>query len=357
MSKLRVLDLFSGIGGFSLGLERTGGFETVAFCEIEEFPRKVLKKHWPKVPCHNDVRTLTKDQIDGPVDVICGGYPCQPFSTAGKRKGKEDDRHLWPEISRLVDEFRPAWVIGENVAGHISMGLDDVLSDLEDKGYSCRTFVIPACAVGAYHRRDRTWVIANANDVLHAGELVDRGNQSRAKTCENGDEFEGCVPHGERIRLESGSGGAFLGDTASQRCGKTRELGSGCAQRLAGTSSTSSHVADTKSQPKGRLPKRKTPAHAGFKLSREDVANAERIRGNEMVASIAGRPSEQGSAGEVEYSSVAGGRQGWLPEPDVGRVANGVPRRVDRLGSLGNAVVPQIPEIIGHAILQARAAA
>ena len=150
MGKLKVLDLFSGIGGFSLGLERTGGFETVAFCEIEEFPRKVLAKHWPEVPCFTDVRTLKGSDI-GPVDLICGGYPCQPFSTAGQRRGQEDDRHLWPEFSRLVAELRPAWVIGENVAGHISMGLDDVLSDLEGQGYACRTFVIPACAVDAPH--------------------------------------------------------------------------------------------------------------------------------------------------------------------------------------------------------------
>jgi DNA (cytosine-5)-methyltransferase 1 len=152
--KLKVLDLFSGIGGFSLGLERTGGFETVAFCEIEEYPRRVLAKHWPGTPIHLDVRKLTGADI-GPVDVICGGYPCQPFSTAGKRQGADDDRHLWPEFMRLVAELRPAWVIGENVAGHISMGLDDVLADLEAENYACRPFVIPACAVGASHRRDR----------------------------------------------------------------------------------------------------------------------------------------------------------------------------------------------------------
>ena len=131
---MRVLDLFSGIGGFSLGLERAG-METVAFCEIEEFPRKVLAKHWPGVPIHKDIRDLKGDAI-GPVDLICGGYPCQPFSTAGKRRGKEDDRHLWPEYLRLIREIRPTWVIGENVAGHISMGLDQVLADLEGEGYT-----------------------------------------------------------------------------------------------------------------------------------------------------------------------------------------------------------------------------
>src|SRR3990167_7230120 len=115
---LRVLDLFSGIGGFSLGLERTGGFRTIAFCEIEPYCRAVLKKHWPDVPCFTDVRTLTACDV-GAVDLICGGYPCQPFSEAGKRLGAQDDRHLWPEYLRLIQELRPTWVIGENVAGHV----------------------------------------------------------------------------------------------------------------------------------------------------------------------------------------------------------------------------------------------
>lgn len=159
MEKLKVLDLFSGIGGFSLGLERTGGFETVAFCEIDPFCQKVLKKHWPDVPIYNDVRNL---EYDGPVDVITGGYPCQPFSMAGKRKGQDDDRHLWPAMFSLIKKHRPAWVIGENVIGHVTMGLDDVLDDLEGNGYAARTFIIPACSIGAPHRRDRTWVIANA---------------------------------------------------------------------------------------------------------------------------------------------------------------------------------------------------
>jgi len=240
MRKLRVLDLFSGIGGFSLGLERTGGFETVAFCEIEPFPRKVLAKHWPDVPCFEDVRKLTRDDIDGPVDVICGGYPCQPFSAAGRRLGKEDDRHLWPEFARLVEEFRPTWVIGENVAGHISMGLDDVLSDLEGLSYTPRPFVIPACAVDAKHRRNRVWTVAYTRLA---------GSQGRAEAGNLG----GVGPWSDKL---------------VERC-----------------------------------------AH---------------------------------SAGAA-----------WEPEPGVGRVANGVPRRVDRLKALGNAVVPQIPEVIGYAILEA----
>ena len=157
---MKVLSLFSGIGGMDIGLERAG-MTTVAFCEIDPFCQKVLRKHWKDVPIHSDIRELKGEHV-GPVQLVAGGYPCQPFSTAGERRGAEDDRHLWPEMRRLVEELRPAWVLGENVAGHVSLGLDQVLSDLGSLGYATRAFVIPACAVNAWHKRDRVWVIANA---------------------------------------------------------------------------------------------------------------------------------------------------------------------------------------------------
>lgn len=159
---MRVLDLFSGIGGFSLGLERAG-METIAFCEIDKFCQKVLKKHWPSIPIHEDIKELEGEKFRGAVDLICGGYPCQPVSVAGKRRGEEDDRYLWPEYLRIIREVQPRWIIGENVAGHINMGLDDVLSDLEGEDYTWETFVIPACSIDAPHRRDRVWIVANSN--------------------------------------------------------------------------------------------------------------------------------------------------------------------------------------------------
>ncbi len=163
-AKLKVLDLFSGIGGFSLGLEWTGGFETVAFCEIEPFPRRVLAKHWPKVPCYDDVRTLTADRLaaDGIcVDVICGGFPCQDISFAGKGAGLDGARSgLWSEIARLVGEIRPRFVILENVAALLVRGLPSVLRDLATLGYDAEWHCIPASAVGAPHRRDRLWIVA-----------------------------------------------------------------------------------------------------------------------------------------------------------------------------------------------------
>ena len=163
-SKLQHLDLFSGIGGFSLGLEATGGFETKAFCDIEEYPRAILKKNWPHIKQYTDIKELTYEKLksDGieSIDIITGGYPCQPFSIAGSKKGEEDPRHLWPEYFRLVKECRPTWVIGENVSGHIKLGLDTVLTDLESEGYSTRTFSLSASSIGANHQRERVWIVA-----------------------------------------------------------------------------------------------------------------------------------------------------------------------------------------------------
>jgi DNA (cytosine-5)-methyltransferase 1 len=174
--KLRVLDLFSGIGGFSLGLERTGGFETVAFCEIEPFPRRVLAKHWPEVPCYDDVRTLTGDVLarDGiAVDVITGGFPCQDLSLAGRQKGLDGERSgLWSEIVRLTSDLRPRYVIVENVANLLSGPAERpgrwfgrVLGDLAELGYDAEWENIPAAAVGAPHRRERAWIVANPVEI------------------------------------------------------------------------------------------------------------------------------------------------------------------------------------------------
>jgi DNA (cytosine-5)-methyltransferase 1 len=164
--KLRVLDLFSGIGGFSLGLERAGGFETVAFCEIEPYCRKVLAKHWPHVPCYDDVRTLTADTLrrDGiAVDAICGGFPCTDLSVANVfGKGLAGERSgLWREYARLVRELRPQFVIVENVAILLGRGADDVLGDFAEAGYDAEWAAIPASRIGAPHHRDRLWIVAH----------------------------------------------------------------------------------------------------------------------------------------------------------------------------------------------------
>ena len=281
---MRVLDLFSGIGGFSLGLERAG-METVAFCENDAKCRQVLTKHWPAVPQFEDVKELSKEVLDetGITDIglICGGFPCQGFSIAGQRKGEADDRYLWPEFFRLIQEIRPDWVIGENVAGIINLGLDTVLADLEGKNYSVQTFVIPACALNAPHRRDRVWIVAHTNE----------NGESRM----------------DEQRLSAA-------DPNARRCEQDKKIS---ARR-----NTVINVSDNVAYPE-------SSGLEGW-----------------QVRGVGDQTQPQLGAGCWSVTSH------WRSEPDVGRVAHGVPRRMDRLRQLGNAVVPQIPEMIGKAIME-----
>ena len=166
--KLKVLDLFSGIGGFSLGLERTGHYETVAFCEIDEYCKLILKKHWKGIKIYDDVKEITKERLEADgiqvPEIITGGFPCQSFSVAGKQKGTSDSRYLWPEMFRIIKIFKSKFVIGENVRGIVNiqdgMVFETVCTDLESEGYEVQPFLIPAAGVGAPHRRDRIWFIA-----------------------------------------------------------------------------------------------------------------------------------------------------------------------------------------------------
>jgi len=324
---MKVLDLFSGIGGFSIGLEKVG-FETVAFCEIERYCQEVLRRHWPDTPIYGDVKQLTGDQLraDGIIpDVIVGGYPCQPFSVAGRQRGEEDERHLWPEVHRLIRELRPRWVICENVSGHIKLGLDEVLSTLEAEGYTVWPFIIPACAVDAPHKRDRVWIVAYSNrssdrraprqDESANGEVSQRDNR-------------GVIDQPSEICA------ADVGDAISEygQFNKPRPSGRrlGLERHLLDEGRWSEE-ADTTDRPSA------------------DVADSsgKRIQDSaeEQVLRVENLPRELRRSGED-----IGGR--WPPEPNVGRVANGVPNRSHRIKALGNAVVPQIPQIIGQVIMQ-----
>ena len=231
------LDLFSGIGGFAIAA-RWAGFRTVGFCEWEPYCQKLLKQHWPGVPVHGDIRDLDGTKYKG-VSIISGGFPCQPFSQAGKQRGKEDDRYLWPEMLRVIREVGPRWVLGENVAGIVNMALDQVLIDLEAQGYTTGTVIVPACAVDAPHRRDRVWIIAHC------------------KGCQ-GDEYA-----------------ANQGD--------------------------------------GKIEAQKIPR---------------------------------------DGNCLSGKRGGWLSEPGVCRVVDGLPNRAHRLKGLGNAIVPQVAYTIMESMKQ-----
>jgi DNA (cytosine-5)-methyltransferase 1 len=172
--KLKLLDLFSGIGGFSLGLESTGFFETIAFVEKDKFCQKVLKKNFNNIPIEEDIRNVKGSNYKA--DVITGGFPCQPFSVAGKRKGTEDDRYLWDETIRVVAECKPKWFIGENVEGIINiqegMVLRQVQTDLEEQGFQVQCLVIPASGIGAWHQRKRIWIVANSSSQRSSSQSI-----------------------------------------------------------------------------------------------------------------------------------------------------------------------------------------
>lgn len=294
MTRLRLIDLFSGIGGFSLGLERSGGFKTVKFCEMEPHARAVLAKNFPDIPSHEDVTTY--DFREGEADAISAGFPCQDISFAGSGAGLAGSRSgLYREVIRAIRVVRPKFAVLENVAALLSRGLDTILWDLAEIGYDAEWHCIPAAAVGAPHRRDRIWIIAHAR----------------------GEQHEGC-----RTPIS----GALAAELSCSNADIEREP-----------------------QPEGfEQDERGRSGYMG-----KEMADAERIGQSGPGQSIDAR--NPATHGEWQASDAFHGRVGsvWATEPDVGRVAYGIPARVDRLTRLGNAVVPQIPEIIGRAIMRA----
>ena len=283
---MKVLDLFSGIGGFSLGLERAG-METIAFCEFDEHAQKVLRKHWPDVPIHSDVRSLNGHDYRGTVDVVTGGFPCQDLSTAGEKAGFSGERSsLYIEMLRIISECRPQFAIFENVTGLLTgdsgRWFAKFLYDLAEIGFDAEWHCITASDIGAHHHRDRVWVVAYPNETqLQRGSISERVQKELAQS------------HGRSCNR---SASKILADSMRQRQQGQREpINSQC---------------------------------------KEKDFNWE--------------------AGKSEYERVG---QIWEIEPPVGRVVDGVwdQSYSHRLARLGNSVVPQIPEIIGRAIMEVAA--
>ncbi len=354
---MRHLSVFSGIGGDSLGL-KWAGMETVAFCENDKKCQLVLKKHWPGVPIFDDIRELNAKKLEHlyPIDIISGGFPCQPFSSAGKQKGTEDDRHLWPEYFRLIQEIRPRWVIAENVAGIQSIYEFNLFSEMEGKTYrtkqaarahfrgiSRRTgkgflsmvvdqlkgigyevsdpFIIPACAVNAPHRRDRVWIVGYSKHNGLPSTKVKRGFEKTSRGASQGEDKTFKSP-----RASGPGDNGNVANTNHQRESQPQRHQSQSRSRSGdcGGAISDSHNAGN------RTPQYRTDHY------RQAISEGQE------------RKPFFESSGHCE----SGGANHWTVEPNVGRVAHGVSNRVDRLRQLGNAIVPQVIEIIGKAIME-----
>ena len=319
MNELTHLSLFSGIGGLDLSAE-WAGFRTVGQCEWADYPRAVLEKHWPGLPRWRDIRTLTGDDFFEKtglrtVTVLSGGFPCQPFSTAGKRRGKEDDRYLWPEMLRVIQEIRPTWVVGENVAGIVSMALDTVLSDLESIGYACQAFVIPACAVDAPHRRDRVAIVGySEHDGPSSAEITGITKEaSRNKP-------EGKNQTGESAGAGMRGNGKDVADTDSAGLQGRKQYGapfnreSHCAVGEYGDVISDTHNRCGDVRRDRQLSATKDPGTEWCDLRR----------------------------GTQEH----GGWEWWPAEPDVGRIHDGISRWLDGIGGLSSAAKTRAGEIL-----------
>jgi DNA (cytosine-5)-methyltransferase 1 len=312
--------LFSGIGGMDLGLERAG-MTVIWQSEIDPYACRVLTKHWPNVPNLGDVTTIDWSTVERP-DLVCGGYPCQPFSLAGTRGGDTDPRHLWPHFRDALRHLRPRWALLENVPGHLSLGFGRVLGDLAELGYDCEWDCIPAAAVGAPHLRYRVFVVARNADSDDEDQVGTVPRGAHPEPCRG----SGDVPHAD------GEPGVPV-DAVTRR----------------GVMVPDAECDVVRQQPVG-VGRRGGEAVARHDGEDGDVADAA------VAPSRTGlRESDTGTGPQRVDITEPGDGGWWAVEPDVGRVAHGVPHRMDRLRTLGNAVVPQVAEMIGRRIMEVAA--
>ena len=358
---LKHVDLCSGIGGFALGFGWAELSHPVLFCDIEPWSRKILAKHWPDVKIAEDVKELANDP-DGLVpdcDILTAGYPCQPFSVAGKQRGEEDDRHIWPEIFRIIKAKRPNWIVCENVYGHISLGLDEVLFAMESLNYHTRTFVLPSSAIGARHKRERLWIICrNLGDPHDYGFPTTekcRGNEEDARGTQKGSEK---TEQSERASRSEDNGDVSNTDNKGFRSCLGRsdnDVQKESGERRTDGSRSSSH--DERSN-------FETTENGRVELSNTDIKSEEAQLQRQQ--GLLGEPSGKGETDGLGNEDVPNGRRRkvelrldgvvdgvsyWMDEP------RGVPRiivdqkdRANRLKALGNAIVPQNAKLIGLAI-------
>lgn len=329
---ITVGSLFSGIGGIELGLERTKGFRTVWFVEKDPYCQAVLRKHWPNIPIYGDITRLDPERIEKP-DMLTGGFPCQPVSEAGKRKAQADERWLWPEFRRLIGILRPRLVFVENVPGLLNANdgsaMGEVLGDLAALRYAAEWQSIPAAAVGAPHLRYRVFILANAQGPECERALVKKERRPRPADHDP-------VSDTEKQGLEGNESAR-----PTFPYGRTSKRGAAMANSNS----------DRFTRPR---------LHAGQWRQNETTPLTSRLSKNVSDANESGRREEleplffkQRGRGQSDFARSSW----WAVEPDVGRVAHGVPSRVERLRCLGNAVVPQVAQAIGEMILASLPAA
>jgi DNA (cytosine-5)-methyltransferase 1 len=362
--KLRTLDLFSGIGGFSLGLESTGFFETIGFVEKDKFCQKVLKKHWCNINIEEDIRNVKGEKYQA--DVVTGGFPCQPFSVAGKRKSTADDRYLWDEMLRVIRETKPRWVIGENVEGIVNinegMVLRQVLNDLENEGFKSQCIIIPASGIGAWHQRKRIWILGYSEHNGYSSTKIKRRND---KTNDNSEKRKNQTSELERtsgptnngnVRMDvpntntgfsireneeiQSRGNAFTNGSEDVSNSNKRDVQTGCERQWGiceehkrkGTSNNATSIYET-------LPN----------------TSSERSQGCGIQHNLEG---EQRSKEFTTKTGFERQQTWWEIESELCGIPNGVSYELDkdrsnRIKSLGNSIVPQIARQIGLSIMEA----